>query len=449
MRINKIQIISALLTVVMTAAGLSVGAAAAYIEAPNAPDTGYARAVLLKHMESGTVLYEKNADMEMFPASTTKLMTAILAAEKYAGQLDTLVTVSQTAITGIGGNYIALQAGEQTTVESLICAMIIGGANDAAMVLSEAVAGTTAEFVEKMNTRAEELGCENTVYMNPTGIDAPGAHTTANDTAIIAEYASQLEAVSSVADEVTYVMPATNMSPERTIRNRNYFISTAVTDAYRRRDVTGLNVGSSAAGGSTMVTTADDGSFSYLCVILGASTDSSYIYSYVICSALLDWAYRSYSYSAVISSSELVCEIPVRMSDGADYVVLSPRDDIDLFMPNNFDASGDVYIDYVLDDEYLTAPVEEGERGGLLVVYDRSTGNVIGQSELVAITHVDRSEMKYRLWRLWTFVTSKTFVTAALAAAAAAVVYIAVMAYRRGNTVSAAPKKNQKQIRKR
>ncbi|MCR5262689.1 MAG: serine hydrolase, partial [Clostridiales bacterium] len=403
------KIFAIILALAASLAVLALPLSAAYLEAPNAPDTGYARAVLLKHMESGTILYSKNADSELYPASTVKLMTAVLAAEKFAGRLDTEVTVSEKAVQGIGGNYIALQPGEVTTVQALINAMIIGGANDAAMVLSEAVSGTTEEFVARMNERAAELGCDSTVYMNPTGIDVQGAHTTASDVARLAEFASQMEAIADVADDVTYVMPATNMSPERTIRNRNYFISTALTDAYRRSDVNGLNCGSSAGGGSTLVATADDGSFSYLCVVLGASTDSNYIYSYVICSNLLDWAYRSYGYSAVISSSKLVCEIPVTMSDGADYVVLSPKDDIDLFMPNNFDVSKDVNIDWTLDEESLTAPVEEGQRAGMLVVYDLRTGDVIGQSELVAVTHVDRSELKYRLWQLLSFFTSPTF----------------------------------------
>lgn len=429
----RIRLFAIILTLSAAMSLLSLPVCAAYLEAPNAPDTGYARAVLLKHLESGTILYSKNADTELYPASTVKLMTAVLAAEKYAGRLDTEVTVSREAVSNIGGNYIALQPGETTTVQALICAMIIGGANDAAMVLSEAVSGTTEEFVARMNERAAELGCENTVYMNPTGVDAAGAHTTASDVARLAEFAAQMEAIADVADDVTYVMPATNMSPERTIRNRNYFISTALTDAYRRSDVNGLNCGSSAGGGSTLVATADDGSFSYLCVVLGASTDSNYIYSYVICSNLLDWAYRSYGYSAVISSSDLICEIPVSMSDGADYVVLSPKDDIDLFMPNNFDMKSDVRVDWTLDEESLTAPVEEGQRAGMLVVYDMRSGDVIGQSELVAITHVDRSELKYRLWQLLSFVTSGTFLVIALCVGGAVIVYIVVTAYRRGD----------------
>jgi D-alanyl-D-alanine carboxypeptidase (penicillin-binding protein 5/6) len=404
---------------------------AAYLEAPDAPDTGYTRAAVMYHLESGTLLYAKNPDMQLYPASTVKLMTAILTAEHFAGALDTTVTVSSSAVRGIAGNYIQLAAGERTTVEALLCAMIIGGANDAANVLAEAVSGSIPDFVALMNDRAHELGCENTCYMNPTGVDEDGAYTTAADTARIAMYASSIDIIAGIAGERSYVMPATNTAPERTIRNRNYFISTAITDQYRRSDIIGLNAGSSKNGGASLVATADNGSYNYLCVVLGASTDSENIYSYTIASDLLDWAYKSYNYSAAISRSDLICEVPVLLSSGADYVVFTPAEDIDFFMPKNFNVLTDVRVDYVIEDEVLTAPVEKGQKNGTVTVYDRTNGEIIGSTDLIAVSNVDRSELKYRLNQLKELFVRPTTLAIAAVCAAAAFVAVVVTAYRR------------------
>ncbi len=404
---------------------------AAYLEAPNAPDTGYTRAVMMYHLESGTVLYAKNPDTRLYPASTVKLMTAILTAEHFAGALDTTVTVSSSAVRGVVGNYIELSAGERTTVEALLCAMVIGGANDAANVLAEAVSGSIPDFVALMNERALELGCENTNYVNPTGVDEEGVYSTAADTARIAMYAASIDIIATIAGERSYVMPATNVAPERTIRNRNYFISTAITAKYRRRDVTGLNAGSSMGGGASLVATSDDGSFTYLCVILGASTDSENVYSYIIASDLLDWAYRSYNYSAAVSRSDLICEVPVRLASGADYVVLAPADDIDLFLPNNFNISTDVRVDYVVENEVLTAPVEKGQKNGVITVYDRTSGEIIGSTDLVAVSNVDRSEFKYRLNQLKELLIRPLTLAAAAAFGVVAFIAIIVTAHRR------------------
>ena len=123
--------------------------------------------------------------------------------------------------------------------------------------------------------------------------------------------------------------------------------------------------------------------------------------------------------------------MPVLLSSGADYVVFTPAEDIDFFMPKNFNVLTDVRVDYVIEDEVLTAPVEKGQKNGTVTVYDRTNGEIIGSTDLVAVSNVDRSEFKYRLNQLKELFVRPTTLAIAAVCAAAAFVAVVVTVYRR------------------
>lgn len=145
--------------------------------------------LLLAETNSGRILYERNIDEKIYPASITKLMTAILVVENC--ELDEIVTVSENAVTSVPIGYVNanLQVEEELTVEDLLYAMLVPSANDAANALAEHVGGSIESFSSMMNTRARELGCTGSNFNNPSGLHEENHYTTTRDLYLIAQKA--------------------------------------------------------------------------------------------------------------------------------------------------------------------------------------------------------------------------------------------------------------------
>ena len=182
----------------------------------------YSEAVILIENTTGKTLYEKNSEQKMYPASTTKILTAILAIEN--SSLDDLVTVSQTAISNIPSGYSSayLSVGEEISVDNLLKVLLIHSANDAANVLAEHVSGSIDQFVNLMNEKTQELGCTNTHFVTTNGIHDDNHYTTAKDLSIIARYCMQNPTFRKYVSTPRCTIPATNKSQvSRMYRNKN------------------------------------------------------------------------------------------------------------------------------------------------------------------------------------------------------------------------------------
>ena len=186
-----------------------------------------AKAAIMVEKNTGKIIYEKDAHNQNYPASVTKILTAILTIENC--NLDDVVTVSKTAISNIPSGYVVapLFAGEQITVKDLLYALMLKSANDAAYVLAEHVGGSTSGFSDMMNSKAEELGCENSHFVNPNGIHSPEHYTTAYDMYLIANYAMKNETFAKIVATYKYTLPATNKytRSDRVMENTNNFIN--------------------------------------------------------------------------------------------------------------------------------------------------------------------------------------------------------------------------------
>ena len=145
-----------------------------------------AKAAVLIEKNTGRVLYRCNEETALPMASTTKVMTALLALEE--GQLDDVVTVSRNAF-GVPGTSIYLSEGEKLTLRDLLYGLMLASGNDAAVAIAEHIGGSVDAFCRRMTERAAELGCQNTVFLSPNGLPTPGHHTTAYDLALIAREA--------------------------------------------------------------------------------------------------------------------------------------------------------------------------------------------------------------------------------------------------------------------
>lgn len=349
-------------------------------------------------VEENRFIYGYNEEKQVYPTSTVKLMVAILAVEALGNDLDREVSVPVEAILNVQGNNIGLKRDELLTVRELLYALICGGANDAANVLAYEISGSIEDFVAKMNEKAAELGAVNTKYMNVSGIHHPAMVTTAKDTAIIAAYAAHSEFICEVSSAEKYVIEATNKSKARTIYNKNCYFATNMEYKYIWSVPRGLNAGYTKEGGYCVATTASKDGLTYVVTVMGASEDDTYIYSYTEAAKLVKWALKAYGYKTVLSTSDMICEVPVKLASKVDYVALFPSELIELYLPIDVNVETDVKITWQLSEEYLTAPVSEGAVAGKLTVTfdDPERGDsFIGEYELVTRNSVDRNNFLY------------------------------------------------------
>ena len=391
------------------------------------PEIENVGAATVYNIENDTYIYKHNADKVIYPASTAKLMTAIVAIEALGDQLWREVMVSSKALEGVRGNNIALKRGEVLTVEQLLLALICGSANDAANILAFEVAGSVEAFVDMMNAKAKEIGALNTHYTNPTGLHDPGMVTTASDTALIAAYAYKTEPITEMSSLEKFTLPKTNKAKERTVFNKNYFYSTVTEFIYLWSVPRGLNAGYTEEGGYCLATTATRDGLTYVVVTMEATRDEEYIYSYTEAAKLVKWAFDAYEYTDVLSTSEMICELPVRLSSKVDYVTLFPAEPVELYLPAGIDVDSDVELKWTLSRESFTAPVSEGEVAGeITVMYD---GKELATVDLVTRNNVNRDNILYVLDLIIGVTRTRTFKTLATIAVIALAAYIAVLVY--------------------
>lgn len=191
------------------------------VYATNEP-TIYSEGAVLIEASTGNVLYEKNSNEKLYPASTTKILTAIIALEKCS--LDESATASKTAIYTIPSGYAIadIQVGEKYTIEDLIKVMLVHSANEAANVIAEHIAGSTEEFAKLMNEKAKEIGCENSNFVNSNGIQNENHYSTAYDMALIAKYCMKNEKFREIISLEKCELPSTEIHSEpRVFKNSN------------------------------------------------------------------------------------------------------------------------------------------------------------------------------------------------------------------------------------
>lgn len=358
--------------------------------ASDAPEI-FADGTVLMNLNNDAVLYEKNSKEKMYPASVAKLLTAIIVYDT-VDDLDAEVTVGKEAIKDNIGNNISISEGEIFTVNELLGALLVGGANDAANVLATYIAGSIEEFAKMMTAKALELGATDTNFINPSGIHHQDMYTTAYDVAMIAKYACTNSKLVETASLESFTIPKTNLSKERVIYNKNLIVSSA--SAYYYKNAKGLSAGSTQQAGYVCVSMATEKTIPLLCVVLSSEKSSDgVIHSYKDTAALYKWAFGSYEYKTVLKSWDISYEMPVRLSAQADYVLLYPESDIELLLPVGIDVNKDIQKVYNLYSETLDAPIEKNTVvGEISLIYE---GEVLATSKLLTTATVTRSNTLY------------------------------------------------------
>ena len=318
--------------------------------------------------ELGTVLFDKFKDEKLEPASTTKVMTALLTLEKL--DLDKKVIIDEeTSFTP--GSRIYLLEGEEVTVDQLLHALLIESANDAALALAKEISGSVEEFAKLMNQRAKELGAENTNFVNPHGLHQEGHLSTAYDLALIAREAMKNPVFREYVLTYQYTIPATNKQPTRYLYNTNRLIYDGLTkvDAAgvlrpaKYEGATGIKTGYTPEAGGCLVASASRDGSEFISVVL-KSTDLGRFGDSI---ALLDFAFANYKSVVAVKAGDDMGTIPVRGGAVRQATLVLERDG-GVTLPR--EASEEIVTTKTILDEKIKAPVTKGQKIGVVEVYE-------------------------------------------------------------------------------
>lgn len=380
-----------------------------------------ATAALLVDADYGEILYEQDAYEMRYPASITKVMTAMLtieAIESGALSADQIVTVSGDLQHGIGtgGSTADIRLDEEMALKDLLACALIKSANEACNALAVVVAGDVDAFVVLMNQRARELGMEDTHFANTHGYHDDDHYTTAWDIYLMCDQAMEYDLFRELVSSRSYTVPATNLSEERTLYDTNALVSSFNYAGYLYEYATGIKTGSTNEARYCLASSATKDGKNLIAVVLGAEnpknedgTTQRLQFSESI--RLLEWGFDNFSRTTILDSTLIPAEVEVTLSEEANYVTVQPSGVIEACLPKDMDMDS-FTIDWSLDAETVEAPVEEGQVMGSITVTHNDTD--YGTLDLVARNDVSRSETLYRIQQIQAFL-DQTWVKVAIA----------------------------------
>ena len=318
--------------------------------------------------DSGTILYAKNATRQHYPASTTKIMTALLAIEN--GTLTDTVFFSNTAVNTLppGSSHIAMKVGEELSLQDCLYGLLLPSANEVANALAEYTSGSIEAFVQQMNERAAQIGTVQSHFSNPTGLHDDTHYTCAYDLALIMRECMQNSTFRTIDSAATYIIPATNKTEQPRPIGSTHNMLRSGSEYYDSR-VTGGKTGWTQESGRNLITCAYNGSLHLIVVTLGAETP----YQYTDTEKLLDFAFESFS-----GCSPAGQDSAYGAQTGANLLNL-PRTCLQLF---TLDEDSRIVLPKGISFDALTSETVSGADGSTLVRY-RYRGYPVGTAHLL------------------------------------------------------------------
>ena len=347
-----------------------------------------AKAVVLYELNTDTLVYSYNADMQVNPTGLVKLLTVLVALEN--ADLEDVVKVRQATLNtvAVGSVSAKLKSGEEITLRDLLYCVMVASANDACAVIAAHIGGDQAGFVELMNAKARELGCTASNFTNAHGLTDAAQYSTARDLAIITKAALENPTFLEMFGLTAYTVEATNKSDVRELKTTNNMMRDTASNYDAR--VTGGKPAAATTTDRSMICTAQVGTANYLCVVMSTkgtvTEDGLAIVRYGIfeeMSALLDYAQKGFEIRQILDDSQAMYQYAV--TGGENAVVLRPSRDFSVVLPKDCDADK-LGFTHAVDAAALTAPVTVGQTLGTLTI---SYGNlVMGTCELLAMNAV-------------------------------------------------------------
>lgn len=337
-----------------------------------------AGAAILVEAVSGMILYAKNEHMRKAPASTTKIMTAIVALEQ--GNLQDVVTVSPKAAR-TGGSSLWLKAGDQIVLAELLEGVMLRSGNDGSVALAEHIAGSEENFAKLMNGKAREIGALNTNFCNAHGLTAPNHYSTAFDLALITRYGFGLPEFVRIVGTREEAVEWYQGTKTRQVRNTNRLLwSFAGAD--------GVKTGTTNRAGYCLVASATRDGRRFIAVVLNSPD------RWGEAARLLDYGFNNFTLKLLAKAGKPVAKVALRQGYPAQ-VDLYPRRDLMVVLPKGKEGEGQCRIH--LDPAALLLPVKAGATVGRLSFYFR--GEEVDWVELYPRERIVRDLWWRRLWR--------------------------------------------------
>lgn len=327
-------------------------------------------AAVVIDQNSGRILYSKNSDIRLPMASTTKIMTTIVALEK--GNLNDRVIVSKKAAS-IGGSNAGLLAGEKISLEELLYGLMLRSGNDAAIAIAEHIGGNVDNFLKLMNEKAIEIGAFNTSFKTPHGLDADGHYTTAEDLAKITAYAMKNDFFNKIVS-TKEISAGISGKFNRSYSNINKFL-------YRVENADGVKTGYTGGAGKCLVASVKHDYGRYICVVLNSSD------RWKDAEELVRYAKENYKFIKLFNKGDEIKSL--RVFGGKTRYIISLTEN-DVFIPIKSDEAQYIRTEAFVPS-VIFSPIKKGDvLGNLVIYYD---GNIIAKYPVVSDRDVDRKNL--------------------------------------------------------
>lgn len=334
-----------------------------------------AECAVLIESSTGDIIYEKNANNRHLIASTTKIMTALVALENY--DISQTVKVSEKAV-GVEGSSIYLSKNEELLMEDLLYALMLESANDAAAAIAIATAGSIDGFADLMNSKVKTLGLENTNFTNPHGLDNENHYSTAYDLAILTCNALQNETFRTIVSTYKKAIPLQSDNGTRILMNHNRLIKTY-------EGAIGVKTGFTKKSGRCLVSAADRDGVMLIAVTLNAPNDWNDHRQ------MLDYGFAKYERRLLAYAGENSFVIPVLNGD-KEFIKCKNIDDLYAVIEKD-----NVNITSVVEmKQFYYAPINQGETLGKIIYYNN--GIEIGQAPIISDYDINEIDYKFNLW---------------------------------------------------
>ncbi|SFS00563.1 D-alanyl-D-alanine carboxypeptidase family protein [Anaeromicropila populeti] len=354
---------------------------------PEGPDASSlcSESAIVMDAATGLILYEKNIHEVHYPASITKILTTLIALEN--SSLNEIVTYSKNAVYGIepGSSHIAIDVGEQLTMEQSLYGIMLESANEACLGVAEHISGSIDAYVELMNQKAQELGCTDSHFMNPNGLHDDNHYTTAYDMALISREAIKNETFRKITSTKSYIIPKTNIKPARDwIKNHHQMLNGYKYPQYEYEYCIGGKTGYTTKAQNTLVTFAEKDGMTLICVVMKSQGPAYPSNEYTDTKKLFDFCFQNYSIQTISSleSNSLEEDFPLfdrynsLLNNGQLPIYLDNCSSV--ILPNNVDISEVTQTISYFHDTSLSPG--ENIIGTIEYTYD---GKVVGSGNII------------------------------------------------------------------
>ena len=355
------------------------------------PSLAEAEGVLFIHLQSETEILSKNADAPIRAGASVKAMSGLLLCELLEGRTSEWISITDQMVSGVSGYRYGFSAGDSLSALDLLYAAICGGYNDAYQILVYYTSGSPQEFLRRMNERAKDVGAVNTRFSDYTGLEDASV-TTASDLMKIALSAYKNSFYLSICSASSYTLPTIRQKASSKISNRNGLISSS---KYYLSGCLGICAGTTT-GSDALVAIADRNGEGYACVILGCKSGENH--HYTLANRLFSWAYSSHTYVKIIDKKDILCEIPVTVSDQVSSLPVKTDENFSAYLPYGAEIGTDVLFSFRLNASSLEAPVEDHTFVGYVAVQYKGTNLTI--LPLYTSGSAERSNLISRILRI-------------------------------------------------